>query len=205
MKTTSSNLPPVIVIGGGGHAAVVIAVLKKMSAQILGVTVAEDLGRKDVLGVPIIGDDDELNKFHPDEVIIANGIGMTTPGHSARLDVAKKVREREFKCAKIIDSTAIISSDIEVGEGVQILAGAIVQPRAKIGQDCIVNTGAQIDHDCEIEPSCHICPGAILTGGVFVGAGTVVGAGAVLLPNVRVAPASLIKAGSVISKWPQST
>lgn len=195
----SSNLPPVIVVGGGGHAAVVIAVLQKMSAQILGVTVAEDFGRKDVLGVPIIGDDDELNKFHPEEVMIANGIGMTTPGHSARLEVAKKVRNRGFRCARIIDPTAIISSNIEIGEGVQILAGATVQPRTKIGQDCIVNTGAQIDHDCEVGEGVHLGPGVILAGNVKIGKKTFVGAGTIITPGVIVGDGQFIRAGSVVT------
>ncbi len=199
MKMISSNLPPVIVVGGGGHAAVVIAVLQKMSAQILGVTVAEDFGRKDVLGVPIIGDDDELNKFHPEEVIIANGIGMTTPGHSARLEVAKKVRERGFKCARIIDPTAIISSNIEIGEGVQILVGAIVQPRTKIGRDCIVNTGAQIDHDCEVGEGAHLGPGSVLAGNVKIGKETFIGAGTIITPGVIVGDGQFIRAGSVVT------
>jgi sugar O-acyltransferase (sialic acid O-acetyltransferase NeuD family) len=199
MKMISSNLRPVIVVGGGGHAAVIIAVLQKMSAKILGVTVAEDLGEKDVLGVPIIGNDDELNKFHPTEVIIANGIGMTRPGHSNRLEVSKKAREKGFQIARIIDPTAIISSNVEIGEGAQILAGAIIQPRTKIGQDSIVNTGAQIDHDCEIGASCHICPGAILAGGVSVGETAVIGAGSVILPSIRINEGILIKAGSVVS------
>lgn len=85
----------------------------------------------------------------------------------------------------------------ELPRGVQLMPSAIIMPNCIIGENILVNTGAQIDHDCVIGSHCHIAPGAILCGGVTVGEGCFIGAGAVV-PECSVIPAgSFVKAGSV--------
>ena len=42
---------------------------------------------------------------------------------------------------------------------------AIVNAKAKIGRNCIINTGAIIEHDVIIEDNCHISTGSIVNGG----------------------------------------
>ncbi len=74
----------------------------------------------------------------------------------------------------VVDSMAVTTSEIQSADGVQILAGAVVQPRVNIGGDNIINTGARIDHDCEI------------------------GAGASLIPDITIGENSVIGSGSVI-------
>jgi sugar O-acyltransferase (sialic acid O-acetyltransferase NeuD family) len=79
-----------------------------------------------------------------------------------------------------------------------ILHGAIVQAMAKIGNHVIVNTGAQVDHDCVIGDFAHIAPRVVLCGGVSVGEGTLVGAGATVAPGVTIGKWATIGAGAVI-------
>lgn len=82
--------------------------------------------------------------------------------------------------------------------GTVILQGAVVcDANNDIGRHVIINCGAIVTHDCVIEDYAHIAPGAILCGNVHVGEGALVGAGAVCVPGARIAPWSLVKAGSV--------
>ena len=78
------------------------------------------------------------------------------------------------------------------------MAGAIVQPGAKIGRHCIINTGACVDHDCIIEDFVHIGPNSALAGGVTVGEGTFVGIGSSVVPYVTIGKWSTIGAGSAV-------
>lgn len=90
---------------------------------------------------------------------------------------------------------AVLPLVVDVGEGTIIMAGAIVQPGARIGKHVILNTGCTVDHDCVIGDYAHIAPGAHLCGGVTVGEGALVGVGARAVPGAVIAPWSLVKAG----------
>ena len=49
------------------------------------------------------------------------------------------------------------------------MAGAILNPFAEVGDHCIINTGASIDHDCIIQDFVHIAPHCTLCGEVEIG------------------------------------
>ncbi len=189
---------PSVVVGAGGHAAVIISSLQRLGVEILGATSQGDQKELEILGVPVIGNDEEISAWTPTDIMLVNGIGMTAAGLSNRHRCAGEMRKLGFQFRTIVDPTAVIAPQVILAEGVQILAGAIVQPRTSIGRDSIVNTGARIDHDCEIEMECHICPGATLTGGVKVGRGSMIGAGVTVIPGITIGEGSLIGAGSVV-------
>jgi acetyltransferase EpsM len=48
------------------------------------------------------------------------------------------------------------------------VAGAVINPGVKLGENVIVNTCASVDHECVIEDGAHICPGVHLGGKVSV-------------------------------------
>jgi hypothetical protein len=60
-------------------------------------------------------------------------------------------------------------SDYVISDGNQFLAFSYIGANSRLGQNILVNTGAQIDHDCKIGDHCVISPGAILCGGVELG------------------------------------
>jgi len=187
-----------MVVGAGGHAAVVISSLLKLDLNVIGATSSETPRDVEVLGVPVVGGDEEIFAKHPSNIILANGIGATEPGRTARYFSATKMRARDYEFYTLIDPSALVGPEVIVGEGAQILAGTLVQTRTQIGNDSIINSGAQIDHDCNIGDCCHICPGTILAGGVHVGPRTIIGAGTTVIPGITIGADCLIAAGSVI-------
>jgi len=82
----------------------------------------------------------------------------------------------------------------------QIMAGVLIGPHVHLGKNILINTGAQIDHDCVIGDHCSIAPGAILCGGVTLGEGCFIGAGAIIVENVTLEPNTFIPAGSLVVK-----
>ena len=93
--------------------------------------------------------------------------------------------------------SAIIASDVQIGEGTVIMAGVIIQPSCKIGKHVILNTSCTVDHDCIIEDFAHIAPGVHLCGGVHVGEGALMGVGSCAVPGAKIEPWSLVKANTV--------
>ena len=75
----------------------------------------------------------------------------------------------------------------------------VINPRARIGENVIVNTAASIDHDCVIEDGAHLCPGTHLAGGVNIGRGAWIGIGAVVSDHLQIGANSIIGAGAVVT------
>lgn len=191
---------PVIVLGAGGHAKVLINALQLCSVEILGITDPDSkLIGQNVLGVPIIGTDDELKNHSAVKIQLINGLGSVgLPMARCRLfDECKKLG---FSFASVVHPSAVVANDVEIGEGTQIMAGVVVQPGVCLGDNVIINTSASVDHDCRIGNHAHIAPGVTLSGDVHVGIGTHIGTGASVVQGVSIGDATLLGAGSVVLK-----
>ena len=78
--------------------------------------------------------------------------------------------------------------------------GIEIHPGAVIGDGCIINTCASVDHDCVLEDFVHIAVGAHVAGTVSIGAGTWIGAGATVSNNLQICGGCMIGAGAVVIK-----
>ncbi|HVV49918.1 MAG TPA: NeuD/PglB/VioB family sugar acetyltransferase [Polyangia bacterium] len=94
--------------------------------------------------------------------------------------------------------TAFVAGSARLGAGSQVLAHAVVAVDVVLGEACIVNTGATVDHECRIGDGTHICPGAHLAGLVTVGDRVMVGTGATILPRVKIGNDAIVGAGAVV-------
>jgi sugar O-acyltransferase (sialic acid O-acetyltransferase NeuD family) len=191
---------PVIIIGAGGHAKVLISVLRPLKVNVLGMTdVAPNQSVNGFEGIPVLGTDDKIFERPPDSVLLANGIGSISLMEK-RKDIYIYFKNNGYSFAKVIHTSAIIMGDVQLGEGVQIMAGAIVQPGCVIGDNSIINTGAIVDHDCVIGEHVHVAPGAVISGGVHIGAMTHIGTSASIIQGLNIGENTLIGAGAVVIK-----
>jgi len=189
---------PVIVIGRGGHAKVLVSTLLLCRRSILGFV---DLNptASPLLGVRCLGSDSSILQYAPRDVRLVNGVG-SADSTVHRRDVYERFASRGFSFASVIHPSAIISSEVQIEDGVQIMAGAVLQPGSSIGCNAIVNTGAIIDHDCVVGAHAHIAPRAVLSGGVRVDSGAHIGTGACIIQGVTIGAASVVGAGAVVIK-----
>ena len=188
---------PIVVLGAGGHARVVVDALQCAGLQVKGL-VAPAEGDRAVPGAPYLGTDDAL-AGKPGSVSLANGIGsVAEPGR--RAEVFERYSRLGFSFVQVIHTSATIARSAELGEGAQVMAGAVIQPAAKLGRNVLVNTRASVDHDCVIGDHVHIAPGATLSGGVVVGARAHIGAGAVVLQGRKVGDGAVIGAGAAVTE-----
>lgn len=189
---------PVIVIGGGGHAKVIIDALMLCSVRVLGITEADPLKQGEtLLGLPVVGSDEEILRYVPEAVRLVVGFGsVSVPSARRRLFEEFKVKGYDF--ASVVHPSAVVASDVVVGEGAQIMAGVVIQTGTKVGINSIVNTKVSVDHDCILGDHVHLAPGVTLSGGVRVGAGVHVGSGATVIQGVSIGDGALIGAGSLV-------
>lgn len=189
---------PIIVLGGGGHAKVVIEALLRSGAQLLGVTDADPARHgSTLLGVPVLGDDAVVLTQRPEAVLLANGLGSTGLPQRRR-EIFERFSALGYVFISVVHPSAVVSSEVTLGEGAQIMAGAVLQPGCRIGANSIVNTRAAVDHDCLIGAHVHLAPGVTLSGSVTVGELTHIGTGATVIQGIAIGPRAVVAAGAVV-------
>ena len=125
---------------------------------------------------------------------------------AAVIGIGNNKRRREIattytniKWLSIIHPRAYVHPTVRLGRGTVIFAGAVIQPDARIGEHCIVNTLASVDYsDRNIGAFVNIAPGAHLAGNVLVGDGVLIGLGSGVIPHVSIGARTVIGAGSAV-------
>ncbi len=189
---------PILLIGCGGHGRVVLdtALMAGLSVSgILDVNLA--VGEK-IFGVPVLGGDEVLKSPEMAGASLLIGIGAN-PDMTRRRTTYESL-SRRFEMLSLQHPSTVASRRVEIGKGVQIMAGAVVQNGTSIGDNSVVNTGARVDHDCKIDKHCFLAPGATLCGGVTLDDSVFVGAAATILPGIKVGRGAVIGAGSIVTQ-----
>jgi sugar O-acyltransferase (sialic acid O-acetyltransferase NeuD family) len=177
------------IYGAGGHGKVVLDAM-----QVSGTICAGFVDDNDIAlwaGVPVF----QPSKLSLEEKVIlhlAIGNSKTREAIAARL-----MRASYFS---VTHRSAVIAKTAEIGLGTFCAALSIVAPDAKVGNHCIINHAAVVDHDCIIGDFTHIAPQSSLGGGVKVGKGVLIGAGAIVLPGINIADYAVVGAGAIVTK-----
>lgn len=179
----------IILIGAGEHARVVLDSLQKSTREVVALFDPKYDG-KIFMGVPVFAEYEGAR--------FLDALAILAVGSNATRKKLKSQIKHPFTTA--VDSSAIISQHVTLGEGSMILHGAILQQGTSIGNHVILNTGSRIDHDCKIADYAHIAPGTILCGRITVGEGTLLGAGSTIIPGITIGAWCIVGAGSVVTK-----
>lgn len=187
----------IVVYGAGGHAKVVLDVLEKVgSCSIVGLLDdSVDLVGDICSGYRVLGGSAIFLGLIDDGV---KGMIVALGDNLRRRAVFDAARAAGFELIPAIHPSVLLGSRVRVGAGSVLVAGAVVNVDAEIGDNVIVNTGASVDHDCRIGAHVHLSPGVHLAGRVTVGALTHIGIGAVVLPNLTIGKHCIVGAGSVV-------
>ncbi|MBF0231445.1 MAG: acetyltransferase [Desulfamplus sp.] len=188
---------PLIIIGGGGHAQVLIDILKKVDCEIIGITEPKLSKGNFILDIPVLGGDEAILNYPAETVRLVNGIG-SVGDPALRRNVFIHFKSRKYSFISVIHPSAILAMNIELEEGVQVMAGAIIQSGSKIGVNTIINTGSVVDHNCCIGEHVHIAPGVTISGDVSIGSHSHIGTGAVVIQGIEIGNSCLIGAGSTV-------
>lgn len=187
-----------IILGAGGHARVVADALLAAGQRVRGFIDSNPSrhGTR-LLDLPVLGNEDLLDHESPLAVLLVNGIG-SAGSMETRQRVYASAKARGFSFATVVHPAALVARSARLAEGVQVLARAVVQPLAVIGENSIVNTGAIVEHDVAVGSHVHISPGCVLAGEVRIGDKVHVGVGATVIQQVTIGSGSFVAAGAVV-------
>ena len=187
-----------VLIGGGGHARACIDLIQASDQfQILGILDRSELVGTEVLGIPVIGTDEDLPVLVKKNLSFLITLGqIKTP--DLRIRIYKHIKVLGGLLSTVIATSAHVSPFAQIGEGSIIMGKAMIGPGVRIGENCIINTNALVEHDSVVGKHCHISTGAIINGGCHVGDGVFVGSRAVLRQDIRIGDRKIISMGAVV-------
>jgi len=187
-----------VIWGASGHASVVANIIRLVGKyEIAGFLDSINPERKKTkfCGSTILGGAEQLDNLRKAGVTnMIFGFGDC----EARLRLAKIARKVGFSLITAVHPDAVVATDVRIGDGSVLAAGAVINPGTKIADNVIINTCASVDHDCVIKEGVHVCPGVHLGGGVVIGRATWVGIGSTVMERVCIGDHSFIGAGSVV-------
>lgn len=191
---------PVIILGAGGHARVLIDALLATSREISGIVDPDPaLKGARILGLPVLGGDEVVTQFPPADVLLVNGLG-SVGSPVRRQKIFERFKGMGYSFISVVHPSAVVATQVELGEGGQIMAGAVIQTGSRIGANVIINTRVSVDHDCMIGDHCHLAPGVTLSGGVKIGSGCHLGTAATVIQGITIGEGTVVGAGSLVLK-----
>jgi sugar O-acyltransferase (sialic acid O-acetyltransferase NeuD family) len=187
----------VVILGAGGHARVVLALLRATGATVAGCVAPDRPDSRWPREIAWLGNDDSLRSLGTKDVLLANGIG-SIDDCGPRRKAFEVARSAGFHFLTVCHPRATVEADVSLGEGAQVMAGAILQTGVRIGANAIINTGAIVDHDSLIGDHAHVAPGSRLSGGVTIGSAAHIGTGTIVIQGITIGNGAVVGAGAVV-------
>jgi sugar O-acyltransferase (sialic acid O-acetyltransferase NeuD family) len=186
----------VLILGAGGHGQVVGDIVRAEKCAGRDVVLAGylDDAKQGPGGPPVHGPLRAWRDVAHDALIVAIGNNAT------RRTIFDDLLRMGAAFATTAHPASTIAPDVSMGLGTMICAGVVINTKARVGRNVIVNTSASVDHHCRIADHVHIAPGVRLGGDVEVGEGALVGIGAVVIPGMRIGAWSIVSAGAVVTE-----
>jgi len=155
-----------VIFGAGAHA--------RRVAHIAGVTgwtvcaFVDERRQEDgqLLGIPVLRK--PMDTEPGMNAIVAIG------DHEVRERIHIEVLQKGFALPVLKHPFSSVAPDVAIARGTVVLAGAVIESQAKVGEGVIVDIGALIDHDAMVGNFCHVKPGALVQSHARVGNNSVI-------------------------------
>lgn len=160
--------PKIVIIGAGGHGKVVCnAIIAQNKYEVIGfVDTSMEIGKIVTGNFKVVETQNNIANLKS----IAEYYIVAIGNNEVRAKIA--VETGSFlKPAIVIHPSAIIGSDVTIGEGTVVLANAVINASSSIGKNSIINTGDIIDHDCTIGNNVRLSIGTLVGSNSEIGDG----------------------------------
>ena len=135
---------PIAGLGAGTHAKSLLEAIRSAGAFEVVALLDDAPARAVLLGVPVLPAADGLAVLRRRGVRHAfAGIGGIGDGGEPRRGVSERLLEAGFELPAIVHASAAVSPWARLGRGVQVLAMAVVNADAELGDGVLVNTGGR--------------------------------------------------------------
>lgn len=148
------------------------------------------------LGYPVLGGIDvveDLVRSDPD----ARFVNLITGNTRTRYEVSRDLSLRGARFTNLIHPS-VECDDVELGVGIYVQDGVLIQAGAKIGSNVSIHIAALVAHETIVGHSTFIAHAVSVSGEVSIGDGCFIGTNSTIVPRVSVGDWATIGAGSVV-------
>lgn len=183
----------IVVVGAGGHGREVADVVEACGLPLAGFV---DDGSPDLAllarrHLQLIGGPGAVG---PDDLLVL-GIGDGV----VRCSVAQRLAGSTWAAA-LVHPAATVGSDVDLGEGTVVAAGARLTTHITVGRHGYIGPNATIGHDTVLGDYVTVLPGATVSGNVSLASGATIGTGANVLQGLSVGEGAAVGAGAVVTR-----
>lgn len=177
-----------VFLGSGGHYRSLMDVLHWPEREIVPDTRVASIERLESLidsGLPFVLAIGQIETPGP-RMEVTSSIELLSYGKEVKWPIIQSLR-----------SLVTIGKD-RIGKGSQFMHRCFVNFGVRIGDFCIINTGAIVEHDVQIGNFTHIASGAIIAGSATIGSRCFIGAGAVVANNICICDDVVVGCGTTV-------
>lgn len=194
----------VIIIGGEGNGGVVASCIEDnrirfndLEWKVEGFLNDFEKGTT-ILGYPVLGGTDEIDKFLQEEYYFIYAIHM----------IGRNVRSEEVflnmnipleRFATVIHKTAFVAQSAVLSPGVFVMSNCYVGPGVKMGHCCLMMANSLLGHNTTVGPLCHFSVGSITSSYIEIGKVSDVTLGAKVLEKRKIGNYAVAGANSLIT------
>lgn len=191
----------IVIVGASGHGKVVADIARLQAVyQVVGFLDSKKPRGTEVLGIPVLGTEEDLPATVRD--LAVDGAFVAIGDNFQRRQVVGRLRQLvpDIGFATVVHPSAQVAGDVSIGAGTAIMAEAVVNPGSRVGEFCLVNTRASLDHDCVMGDYSSLAPGVVTGGNVDVGAMSAVAIGATIVHRVSIGAHTVIGAAALVTR-----
>ncbi len=190
-----SSKAKLILIGSGGHSRSCIDTIEQEAKY----SIAGLVGLKDEIGsfnfgYEVIATDSELSELAKNFPYAIIGVGQINSSNE-RIRLYHAAINAGFALATVISPFAYVSPRAKIGSGTIVMNGSIINAGVTVGENCIINSLALLEHDSQVENHCHISTGAILNGSTVIRMGSFIGSGTILKEGISIGQNCIVGMG----------
>ena len=191
----------IIIIGAGEFAEIAYEYFTHDSSyEVAGFSVEEAYIKEDTLcGIAVTPLENLEVSFSPSEydafvAIPASDLNQT------RTRLYKNIKNRGYKLASYISSSAFVWRNVIVGENCFIFENNTVQPFVEIGNNVVLWSGNHVGHRTVIKDNAFVSSQVVISGYCVIGESCFLGVNSTFNDGTSIAPFSILASGSLVNK-----
>lgn len=150
-------------------------------------------------GLPVVPFEELANVYSPAETRVYVAVSYVRL-NSVRRRLYLAAKAAGFGSVSYLSSTALVASNVEIGENSFVQEFVVLQPGARIGDNVFLGSGTSVGYGSVVERDCFSSAHVIVGRSCRVGRGSFLGAGCCVTDGHSVAPDCILGAGAVIQK-----
>lgn len=187
-----------VIVGAGGHGREILDVIEAINAlkavyDVMGF-LDDHEGTNEPLSRRSTGRLGPTNLVDSLDAVYVVAVGDPV----ARAEIDRRCMLNHRQSPVLIHPAATVGSDVHLGPGTVVMAGARITTNVVAGRHLHVNVNATISHDCRFGDYVTVSPGCNISGNVQLGDGVTLGAGCAVIQGIRIGPNTMVGAGAVV-------